>query len=454
MHEFRIEYSAAEGQARELLVAVRFLDARGELISSPYPGLSSSEDFPGYQYLPTQRGAGYSRLRLARPESAQVVQVSIYSWRQTEIACDHADVTVLGPTGSRQRQSLADALSGFREACKDNDLLPVIIRATASLRHGFSRPACLADAFRKLGHPVVWIGAGVTGEGETLPASGDDGLLKLPESFRAEFLEGLVLSLPPGLLVQSSCDPAALHVQSLCLAAHWRCIQDVHEDWEARISQGLAPEHSTTFERQLDRHCHLVAAAGERLGRRAEKVSDRKVTIIPNGAWATEPTDTAPVPDGPVGYFGSLARHDFDWTLLRYLATHWPDLTFELHGVGQPSGEELPSNVDVIEASTIPGPAKTAHWRGGLVLLSEASPGAGAIPVQIAEYQARGLPVLASSQCDGDTGSGLSLYDDEVDAIDMMYRWLETAAGASAEFRRNIPGWEVVGRRLLEAGVS
>lgn len=447
VHELRLDYSAAQGHARELLVAVRFLDGQGEPIQPPYPGFSQSDDFPGYRYLPTRPGAGRSSLRLSGPESAQALQVAVYPWRRTGIACDHLNVTVLGPTRSRQQQALGEAVSRFRAA--SGGVPPVVIRSTAPLGHGFSRPACLADAFRQLGYPVVLIGPGIVGEGQMLPASDDDGLLKLPEVYRAEFLDGLALDLSPGLFLQSSCDQDGVHVQSLFRTAGWRCVQDVHDDWEARASVGLADEHSTVFERQLYRNCDFVVAAGEMFARRAEELGGRDVRVMPNGAWAADSGALPSEPAGLLGYFGSLARQDFDWPLLCVLAGRRPELRFELHGCGQPAGEALPPNVQVIEASTVPGPRETAHWRGALLPLSPASPSAGVVPVQLAEYQARGLAVLASAQCD--TAAGVTFYQDEVDAAGAMDRWLETAGGGSPERRRDVPGWQAVARRLLEA---
>jgi len=347
----------------------------------------------------------------------------------------------------RARELLGEAVSRFRAAgaC----VLPVIIHSTAPLGHGFSRPACLADAFRKLGHPVVLIGPSDTGEGEALPANDDDGLLKLPEVYRPEFLDGLALDLSPGLFLQSSFDQDGLHIQSLFRTAGWRCVQDVQDDWEARANIGLAAEHSTVFERQLYQNCDFVVAAGEVLARRAGELGGRDVRVIPNGSWAVDSEELSPEPTGPLGYFGSLARRDFDWPLLCVLAGRWPDLRFELHGCGQSAEEVLPSNVQVIEASAVPSPRETAHWRGALLLLSSASPSAGVVPIQLAEYQARGLPVLASAQCD--TDAGVMLYQDETDATGMMDRWLEAAAGASPGLRQDVPGWQAIARRLLEA---
>lgn len=445
-------YAAAEGHPRELLVAVRFQDGRGELIPPPYLGFSSSDAFPGYCYLPTRLGDGYTSLPIPSVESAQSIQVTLYPWRRTNITCDTLEVPVVGPTLASQRRQLVGAVRRFRASVSDGDAPPVLIRAMAALGHGFSRPACLAEAFRKLGYPVVWVGSAAVEEGASLPSSDDIGLLKLPDACLAGFLDDLLLALPPGLFLQSACDQSGIHLQSVLRAAGWRCVQEVHDDWEARPIQGLAPGHSTIFERQLCEGSDLVVAGTDMLARRICDLSGGiPVQMIPNGTWAADLPEGVADPAGPVGYFGSLAETDFDWPLLRCLATRWPDLSFELYGTGMPATLDRPDNVRVIDAHCVPGTRETASWRGALLLLSPVLPLAGVSPIQLQEYQARGLPTLANAQCDIDAGPGMALYEDEVDAARRMDGWLETARGASPSCRQPVAGWQDTARAFLEA---
>jgi glycosyltransferase involved in cell wall biosynthesis len=184
-------------------------------------------------------------------------------------------------------------------------------------------------------------------------------------------------------------------------SAGFEVVYDLIDDWSAASLGGewYRPEN----ERILARVAKALVATAPDLGQRLEDLSERDVTLIPNGVSESMfSADTEKVPAdfppgvGPViGFHGSLYGDWFDWRAVARVAADYPDARVLIIGDdrGHPS---VPSNVSFLglkpQAELL---SYIARFDVGIIpfVVSEATHAVS--PLKVYEYLAAGVPVAA-----------------------------------------------------------
>jgi glycosyltransferase involved in cell wall biosynthesis len=184
-------------------------------------------------------------------------------------------------------------------------------------------------------------------------------------------------------------------------ASGFEVVYDLIDDWSATSLGG--DWYRSADEKRLVDAARVLSATAPDLVQRLEGLSEREVSLIPNGvsevSFAGEvgnlPADF-PSGEGPViGFQGSLYGDWFDWQALARVATSFPDA--RLLVIGDDRGHpDLPSNVFFLglkpQSELL---SYVARFDVGIIPFVVSEVTHATSPLKVYEYLAAGVPVAA-----------------------------------------------------------
>ncbi len=178
----------------------------------------------------------------------------------------------------------------------------------------------------------------------------------------------------------------------------WRIAYDAYQDSEesARLNANLP--YQLEYEWYISRNAHMVSAVSGALAQRLEVISGREVAVIPNapsrGLLLKPPANEAA--QFVVGFFAGESEDLTDWELVRRCARRYPNVRFELVGVGKAMDPEV-ANVRLLgRLSSDEQSGVISRWGAGMVPFIFSPASECVDPVALYDLVASGLSVVTS----------------------------------------------------------
>ena len=262
-----------------------------------------------------------------------------------------------------------------------------------------NRPAQLAGSLLEDGCPVFFNfdQCGV----DELPSHREPALIQshteitsriLPQLLEADFGEKtklLVIGFPHELMVRYI---------SYAEQHGWRVAYDAYQDSEESARLNANMPYQLEYEWYISKNAHTVSAVSGALAQKLETISGRKVGVIPNapsrGLLLRPPANETP--PFVVGFFAGESEDLTDWELLLRCARRYPNVLFELVGVGTAIDPEV-ANVRLLgRLSSDERSGVISRW-GAAIIPFIFSPASESVdPVGLYDIVASGLSVVTT----------------------------------------------------------
>lgn len=255
---------------------------------------------------------------------------------------------------------------------------------------------------------AVLVAYGDETAGEAYPLDIHRGLLQLPRSVLSSHLDRLLRRDFGSLrryFVVTQPSLASARWLNVFKAKGWVPVYDLGRDW-VRVQPDAFDASVETY---VIHNADLIVTGSDALLEKVVSLTKtaENVRVVPNGADEAllESAEALERTGGggtgvTVGYIGNLSRDWLDWDVLLHLARAEPGWTFEL--IGQPPFPAVKrANVKVFP---LQGDRfiveRAANWAVAMLPLTPNGQGSQAVPEQVYQYGALGLPTVASEMPD------------------------------------------------------